>query len=59
MVSKSLRADERGSVIPLFGICALVVFGTVAVAIDYSRAASSRSEMQAALDAASKHAAGK
>ena len=49
----SFREDERGSVLPIFAICALVIFGAVGVAIDYSRAASSRSEMQAALDAAS------
>jgi Flp pilus assembly protein TadG len=47
------RSDESGSVIPLFAVCALVIFGAVGVAIDYSRAALSRSEMQAALDAAS------
>jgi Flp pilus assembly protein TadG len=53
MVARNIITDERGSVLPIFAICALVIFGAVGVAVDYSRAASSRSEMQAALDAAS------
>lgn len=44
-----LRSD-RAAVAPIFAVCSLVIFGAVAVAVDYSRAASSRSEMQAALD---------
>src|SRR6185503_20682521 len=46
------RASESASVVPLFAICIVVVLGAVGIAVDYSRAASSRSEMQAALDAA-------
>jgi Mg-chelatase subunit ChlD len=44
--------NERGSVLPMFTICILVVFGTVGAAVDYSRANASRTAMQAALDAA-------
>lgn len=51
MSQKFLR-NSQGAVAPLFAICSLVIFGAVAVAVDYSRAASSRSEMQAALDSA-------
>lgn len=51
MLSK-FNKSEGGSVIPLFAICIFAVFGAVGVAVDYSRAASSRTAMQAALDAA-------
>jgi hypothetical protein len=52
MLAKFVK-EESGSIIPLFAICIFAVFGAVGVAIDYSRAASSRTEMQAALDATS------
>lgn len=44
--------DTRGGVLPLFAVCIAVVFGAVGAAVDYSRANSSRTAMQAALDAA-------
>ena len=47
------RSDERGSVLPMFAICLAAIFAAVGAAVDYSRAATARTEMQAALDAAS------
>ncbi len=41
---------ERGNVLPLFALSIIPVFGLVGAAIDYSRAATMRSEIQAALD---------
>jgi Flp pilus assembly protein TadG len=51
MVITQFARDERGSVIPLFAICIFAVFAAAGAAIDYSRAATARTEMQAALDA--------
>lgn len=51
MLSNFIRCD-RGSIMPLFAITSLVMFGTVGAALDYSRAASARTAMQAALDSA-------
>jgi hypothetical protein len=44
-------ASREGSVTPLLALAALPLFGFVGAAIDYSRAASARTAMQAALDA--------
>lgn len=44
--------DERGSVLPLFGILLAVVFAAVGGAVDYSRASKVRTAMQAAVDTA-------
>jgi len=52
MVTRSFIRDERGSTIPLFGICIFAIFAAAGAAIDYTRAATARTEMQAALDAA-------
>jgi Flp pilus assembly protein TadG len=52
MIIRQFGQDQRGSVIPLFAICIFAVFAAVGAAVDYSRAAKGRSEMQAALDAA-------
>lgn len=49
---RDLLRNDRAAVAPIFAVCSLVIFGAVGVAVDYSRAASSRSEMQAALDSA-------
>ena len=49
----NFKSDERGSILPIFGICIFVVLAAAGAAIDYSRAAASRTGMQAALDAAS------
>ncbi|MBN8959302.1 MAG: pilus assembly protein [Rhizobiales bacterium] len=43
--------SERGNVLPLFALAIIPVFGLVGVAVDYSRAGTMRSEIQAALDA--------
>ena len=51
MVGSLMRMDERGGVLPIFAISIMLIFGAVGAAIDYSRAAAARTEMQAALDA--------
>jgi Flp pilus assembly protein TadG len=43
--------DRRGSVIPLFALAAVAVFGFVGAALDYSRGNSTKAAIQAALDA--------
>jgi Flp pilus assembly protein TadG len=52
MHARCLYADERGSVVPVFALCIGVIFAAVGAAVDYSRAAAVRSQMQAAIDAA-------
>jgi Flp pilus assembly protein TadG len=49
--------DERGSILPLVGLCLMVVLGFAAVAIDLGQQAALRSEMQATADAAALAAA--
>src|SRR5262245_21199250 len=51
MTRNTFIRDERGSTLPLFGICVFAIFVAAASAIDYSRAANARTQMQAALDA--------
>ena len=51
MVTRSFIRDDRGSAIPLFGVCIFAVFAAAGAAIDYTRAATVRTGMQAALDA--------
>ena len=50
MFSRFLR-DRRGSVAPMFAIAVIPVIGLTGAAIDYSRASSVRTGMQAAIDA--------
>ena len=50
MFSRFLR-DRRGSVAPMFAIAVIPVIGLTGAAIDYSRANSVRTGMQAAIDA--------
>src|SRR5947207_2829347 len=50
MFSRFLR-DHRGSVAPMFAIAVIPVIGLTGAAIDYSRANSVRTGMQAAIDA--------
>ena len=50
MFSRFLR-DRRGGVAPMFAIAIIPVLGLTGAAIDYSRAASVRTGMQAAIDA--------
>ena len=51
MLFKRFVRDRGGSVLPLFAIAIVPVIGFVAAAVDYSRAGSMRSEIQAAIDA--------
>jgi len=51
MVMRSFIRDDRGSVVPLFGVCMFGLFAAAGAAVDYSRAATVRTGMQAALDA--------
>jgi Flp pilus assembly protein TadG len=48
---RRFQADRGGNVIVTFALCLLPVFGLVGAAIDYSRANSARTALQAALDA--------
>lgn len=50
VVSRFLR-NRDGGVAPMLAMAALPMFGLVGAAVDYSRAASARTAMQAALDA--------
>jgi Flp pilus assembly protein TadG len=43
--------DERGSILPLVGLCLMVVLGFGAIAIDLGQQATLRSELQATADA--------
>ena len=43
--------DQRGSVVPIFGLVATLTFGFVGAAVDYSRANAAKATMQSALDA--------
>ncbi len=47
-----LWACERGAVAPLVGICAIMLVGAVAVAVDIGRGQVAQSKLQSALDAA-------
>lgn len=48
---RRLRAETSGSVLPLFALALFPLVGFVAAAVDYSRASSDRTSLQAALDA--------
>jgi Flp pilus assembly protein TadG len=50
---RKFHRNARGSVLPMFALAIIPLVGFVGAAIDYSRAANSRTEMQAALDATS------
>jgi Flp pilus assembly protein TadG len=47
----AMRSDRSGNVAIIFAIAVIPIFGAVATAVDYSRANSARTAMQAALDA--------
>ena len=51
MFAKRFWNSRSGSVLPMFGIAALVIFGAVGAAVDYSRAGAARTELQGVLDA--------
>src|SRR5262245_13311234 len=48
---RAFAGNCHGGVAPMLGLVALPLFGFVGAAVDYSRAASARTAMQAALDA--------
>lgn len=48
---KSFFADRRGSVAATFGIAVIPIVGLIGAAVDYSRTATERNRLQAALDA--------
>lgn len=47
---RSLACDSRGNVAVIFGLAVIPVFGLVGAAVDYSRANSARTALQAAAD---------
>jgi Flp pilus assembly protein TadG len=47
---RAFRMDRRGNVAVIFGLTLIPLFGAVGFAIDYSRANSTRTAMQSALD---------
>jgi Flp pilus assembly protein TadG len=49
---KRLWSCERGAIAPIVGICAIMLVGAVAVAVDVGRGQVAQSKLQAALDAA-------
>ena len=49
---KRLLACERGAVAPLVGLCAMMLIGAVALAVDIGRAQVAQSKLQASLDSA-------
>jgi Flp pilus assembly protein TadG len=51
MLLSRFLTDRNGSIVPMFAAALVPVIGLVGAAIDYGRASSVRSEMQAALDA--------
>jgi hypothetical protein len=52
------RQDARGSVLPIFAFALVPLIGLVGAAVDYSRASTSRVNLQAAIDAGVLTAAG-
>jgi hypothetical protein len=51
MMFKQFARDERGSVLPIFALSIIPMFGLMGAAIDYSRASATRADMQSAVDA--------
>ncbi len=49
---KRLWACERGAIAPIVGICAIMLVGAVAVAVDVGRGQVAQSKLQSALDSA-------
>src|ERR1044071_2161072 len=52
MLLRRFTRDDRASVVPMFALCIGAIFAAVGAAVDYSRAAAVRTQMQAAVDAA-------
>ena len=51
MTLRRLLKDCRGNVTPMFALAVIPIFGLIGAAVDYSRANSVRTAMQAAADA--------
>lgn len=51
-LARNLVRRRDGSVVPLFALALIPIFGTVGAAVDYSRANSVRAKLQAAIDSA-------
>jgi Flp pilus assembly protein TadG len=51
-LARDLRACDRGNVVVIFALATIPVIGAVGAAIDYSRANSAKSALQAAVDSA-------
>src|SRR5882672_6261991 len=49
---RNFTQRRDGSVVPLFALALIPIFGTVGAAVDYSRANSVRAKLQAAIDSA-------
>jgi uncharacterized membrane protein len=54
---RSLARDERGSVLPLVGLCMTVILGFAALAIDLGQQTAMRTQLEATADAAALAAA--
>lgn len=54
---RAFRTDTAGSVLPLAALCIVPLLGIVALAIDYGRATSAKTQLQFALDSATLGAA--
>lgn len=52
MFVKRFIQNDHASVVPMFALCIGAIFAAVGAAVDYSRAASVRTQMQSAVDAA-------
>lgn len=51
-ILRSFHGDTRGNVAMMFALAAFVLFGLVGAAVDYSRAASTKTNLQRAVDGA-------
>jgi uncharacterized protein YegL len=47
---KDFTGDRRGGVLPIFALSVIPLFGLMGAAVDYSRAAAARTDMQGAID---------
>ena len=50
MKLRQFANDSKGSVLPMFAVAVIPLFGIMGAAIDYSRASSARTDMQGAID---------
>lgn len=54
---KQMMRDECGSILPMFGLVAIALFGIIGATLDYERVTDAKSKLAAAADAASLAAA--